>query len=209
MRGDDEPEDPDRAALDAARAGEREPIERVLGAYRERLRRAVAFRLHPALRARADASDVVQESLCEAVDRLPEFLAAPRTSFYLWVRFLTVQKLQQFHRRHLDVAARDARRDVALFDVVEGASSIHIAEALAADSTSPSGIMAREEATAQLRNTLDALSPLDREVLMLRHFEELSNNEIATILQIEPAAASRRYMRALDRLSAALEKLGG
>lgn len=131
--------------------------------------------------------------------------------FFLWVRFIAAQSLQQIHRRHLGTAARDAGRDVGLHAPGRGlpdASSLLLASALVASGISPSGTVAADEQRELLSEALESLSPEDREVLFLRHFEQLSNKEIAGLLGLSAPGASLRHLRALGRLQAALGRVG-
>src|SRR5262249_14924485 len=152
-------------------------------------------------------SDVLQEAYIDALKRLPRYQADPSMPFFLWLRWVTVQRLIEAHRQHLGARARDAGREVSI-DRGGGpaASSVRMVE-LIGDLTSPSQAAQRAETMGQLQQALDGLDPIDREVLALRHFEELSNHETAAVLGIQPAAASKRYVRALERLREALAGL--
>jgi len=172
-----------------------------LAGFRDRLRRLIALRIDPRIGGRIDASDVIQETLIEANRRLPEYCAAPPAPFYLWVRYLTLQKLLQLRRQHVGVAARDARREVPLFGRGDPAvSSWVIARHFVESRTTPSGRLIREEEIDRVRRALDDLEEIDREIIALRHFEQLTNGEIAQTLGLEESAASHRYLRALRRL---------
>ncbi len=173
--------------------------------YRERLRKMIEFRLDARLRGRVAASDVLQEAYIEALKRLPHFEAAPDVPFFIWLRTVTEQRLIEVHRHHLGAKARNAAREVR--PGLE-ASTEKMAEIMG-DATSPSQAAQRAEILDQLREAIDGLDPTDREVLALRHFEELRNLEVAATLGIQPAAASKRYVRALERLKEALDRLPG
>jgi RNA polymerase sigma-70 factor (ECF subfamily) len=177
--------------------------------HRERLRRMVDFRLDVRLRGRVSASDVLQEAYIDALKRLPHFQADPDVPFFIWLRTVTVQRLIDVHRQHLGAKGRDAAREVRLGrgDSVE-ASSEKMA-AIIGDLTSPSQAAQRAEIMGSLREAIDRLDPIDREVLALRHFEELSNQEVAALLGIQTAAASKRYVRAIERLKDALDRMPG
>jgi RNA polymerase sigma-70 factor, ECF subfamily len=170
--------------------------DELLARYRDRLLRAVAFRLDRRLRGRVDASDVIQEACLEAHERLPEYLARPTMPIHLWLRFLVGQRLLIVHRQHLGTAMRDAGREHMWPD----STADGLAEHLLAAGPSPSEDAARAEAQSYLRDALDAMDAFDREVLTLRHFEQLTNIEVAQLLGIETSAASKRYLRALSRL---------
>jgi RNA polymerase sigma-70 factor (ECF subfamily) len=177
--------------------------------HRERLRRMVDFRLDVRLRGRVSASDVLQEAYIDALKRLPHFQADPDVPFFIWLRTVTVQRLIDVHRQHLGAKGRDAAREVRLGrgDSIE-ASSEKMA-AIIGDLTSPSQAAQRAEIMGSLREAIDRLDPTDREVLALRHFEELSNQEVAALLGIQTAAASKRYVRAIERLKDALDRMPG
>jgi RNA polymerase sigma-70 factor, ECF subfamily len=196
-----------RARLDALREGDASALEPLFSVHRARLRRMVEFRLDARLRGRVSASDVLQEAYIDALKRLQHYRADPDVPFFVWLRTVTIQRLIEVHRQHLGAAMRDAGREVSI-GVLAGpeASSEMIAEFFN-DQTSPSLAAQRGEALAQLREALDGLEPLDREVLALRHFEDLNNQEVAALLGIRPAAASKRYVRALERLKDALSRL--
>jgi RNA polymerase sigma-70 factor (ECF subfamily) len=169
--------------------------------HRERLRIVVELRMDPRLRARVDASDVLQETYLDAAARWSEQASSESLGSYFWLRFLAVQRLLILHRRHLSTHSRDARREVPLPpEAALEVSSCSLAGAMLDAGTSPSHALTRAEAQSQLHATLSRLDAFDREVLALRHFEQLSNAEAATVLGITAAAASQRYYRALKRL---------
>ena len=193
----DEPEL--RKVLDRARAGDHGAIGPVLEEYRSRLARMVAIRMDSRLKGRFDTSDVLQETFVEIAQRLPKYLEDEKMPFFLWVRFLVGQKLLQFHRTHLAVEARAADREVSL--TPPGASAFSVASVWLAESGgTPSAAVAAGEEHARVQAALEAMAEIDREVLVLRHFEQMSNSEVATLLEISPQAASARYVRALTRL---------
>ena len=197
-----------RTLLDA---GDRrqQTLAELYSRHRDRLRRMIEFRLDARLRGRVSTSDVLQEAYIDALKRLPHFEADPAVPFFIWLRAVTIQRLIQVHRQHLGAGGRDAAREVSIKGTATpGASSEMMAEFIA-DVTSPSMAVQRIEVMSQLRGSLDHLDPIDREVLALRHFEDLSNHEVAALLGIQPAAASKRYVRALERLKDALERLPG
>ncbi len=186
-----------RAALD----GDSTSLEDLLEAYRERLRRMVRLRMDPRIRARVDPSDVIQEAYIDVTRQLSQYAEDPRIPFFFWVRFLTARKLQRAHRQHLGAGKRDAAREVRLgAGSTPSASSIILAEALADSGPSPSGLARVREDSARVVAALDALRSGDREILALRHAEQLSNAEIAGLLGITAKAAQLRYIRAIRRL---------
>lgn len=173
--------------------------------YRDRLQRMAKVRIDRRMQQRVNASDIVQEAYLEAVKHLAEYVQDPKMPFFLWLRGITGNKLLEIHRHHLGVKMRDAARDVA----IDGGASMQttaagLAAVLVGDATRPEEKALRNEMRGRLEEALDALEPLDREVLSLRHFEQLSNAETAEVLQIETSAASKRYVRALKRLKGVL-----
>jgi RNA polymerase sigma-70 factor (ECF subfamily) len=194
--------------LGEAVAGRKDALDSLLGRHRERLHRMIALRLDRRLQGRLDASDVIQEAFLEAYDRFPEFVRNRPASFFLWLRFLTRQKLVTLHRRHIGTQGRDPRREVALGDAgLSPATSESLAARLLGTSTSPSQAAVRAELKAHVEEALGCMSPLDREVLALRHFEQLSNAETAQELGISEAAASKRYIRAARRMKDVLSAI--
>jgi len=193
-----------------ASAGDRQAWDDLLNAHRARLRRMVALRLDRRLRGRLDPSDVMQEAFLDATAGLANFVAKQEMPFFLWLRWLTGLRLTTLHRQHLGYRIRDAGREVSLDRMsMPGASSAALAAQLLGRDTSASAVAMRLERKARVQAAIDALEPLDREVLILRHFEELTNAEVAHTLEIQEAAASKRYVRALRRLKEALSSMPG
>ncbi len=173
--------------------------------HRPRLRRLVDLRLDGRLQGRIDPSDVLQEAYLDATRRAEDYAANPTMPPYLWLRFLTLQRLTALHRFHLGTRKRNAGQERSIFQRSHpNASTEILARELTAGLASPSHAAIQAELQDRLKLLLDGLEPLDREVLALRHFEELSNQEAAEILGISTAAASKRYIRALERMKTAL-----
>jgi RNA polymerase sigma-70 factor (ECF subfamily) len=186
-----------------ARAGDAAALAALFQRHGPRLRALVRLRMDPRLRGRLDESDVLQESWLDCQRRFEEWRTGSDLPAFLWLRLLAAQKLAEMHRRHLGTAARDAgreRREAA----GPPAHASSMADRLAADLTSPSQAAARAEETGRVLAALEGLDETDREVLALRHFEELTNDQVAAVLGITKAGASNRYIRALRRLRAAL-----
>lgn len=178
--------------------------------YRDRLRQMVRLRLDRRLQGRIDPSDVLQEAFLDFARRLPEYAANPPAPFYLWLRFLTGQRLIDLHRQHLGAKMRDARQEVSLYrGALPQASSVSLAAQLLGRLTSASQAAIRVETRIRVQEALNSMEALDREVLTLRHFELLSNEETAQVLGIKKSAASNRYIRALKRLKELLEGVPG
>lgn len=196
--------------LQKLHAGDEQALARLFSRYREKLRKMVQFRLDPRLQGRVDSSDVLQDVYLDAAQRLEHYRKAPAVSLLVWLRQLTEQRLIDLHRRHLGARMRDARREAAPSerDSQTGAMLPGFG-VLAGKAASPSEAAMRLEFVDAMQAALERLEPLDREVLALRHFEELTNNEAAEVLGISKTAASNRYVRALKRLKQALNSTPG
>jgi len=143
----------------------------------------------------------------EVSRRLPEYLRAPAVSTFVWLRTMTLQTLTRVHRRHLGAKMRTAAVEVSLHRKHDTpGTSISLAARLAGNLTSPSQAAIREEMRQTLHTAFESMDPIDREILALRHFEDLGNGEVAEILGIGKTAASNRYVRALKRLKQILAK---
>ena len=177
----------------------------LLESYRPRLRRMVSLRLDPRVRRRVDSSDILQEAFVEVTRRLDEYEGDAGLSFFVWVRLVTGQKLVDLHRQHLGAEKRDVRREI-LPAAPMPASSISLARAIIDHSPTPSQRLMREEQQERLRAALDGMKESDREILMLRHFERLSNEECAEVLGLTPSGAKLRHMRAATRLREVLRE---
>jgi RNA polymerase sigma-70 factor (ECF subfamily) len=168
----------------------------------------VALRLDQRLRGRIDPSDVLQETFLQAAQALPRYLERPDQPVFLWLRWLTGMTLQLVHRQHLGVQARDAGREVQILHRPwPEPTSAALAALLLGRDTRPSVAAIRAERQRRLQEALNGMDPVDREVLVLRHFEELTNAEVARELHLQESAASKRYMRALHRLKEILAAL--
>jgi RNA polymerase sigma-70 factor (ECF subfamily) len=186
-------------------------LETALAEHRARLRRMVALRLDRRLQGRVDPSDVIQEAYLEAARRLPEYLREPKPMpVFLWLRFLAAQSLQVIHRKHLGVMARDAGREISLhIGRMPQATSAALAAQLLGHDTRASEAAIRVERRLRLEEALNQMDPMDREVLVLRHFEQLSNSECARVLGLKETTATKRYVRALRKLKEILKALPG
>jgi RNA polymerase sigma-70 factor (ECF subfamily) len=198
------------ALLEQARRGDAEAINRLFAEHRARLRRMVELRLDHRLRGRVDASDVIQEAQLEAFVRLPAFLESPSMPFWVWLRLEVGKQVLIVHRRHLGTAMRDVRRETPMAaEAMPPPSSDALAAELLARQDSPSEAAARAERVGQIRQAIESLDEMDREVITLRHFELLTHRETAEALGISEAAAAKRYIRAMERLESALAGLPG
>jgi RNA polymerase sigma-70 factor, ECF subfamily len=201
----------DQAELIArVRAGDGAALNAMFERHRDRLRRMVEIRLDSRLKARLDASDVVQEAYLEVAARLEEYVRDPKLPPFLWLRLVVGERLMKLHRHHLGAQMRDAGREVSLFrGALPAASSAALAAQLLGRYTSPTQAILRAERILRLQEALNTLEPIDREILSLRHFEELTAAETARVLDIEESAAAKRYFRALKRLKDVLAAMPG
>lgn len=194
--------DPDSDELIArAGGGDRSAREELLGRYRGRLRKMVAVRLDRRLAARVDASDVVQEALLAAAQKLSDYLRQRPLPFYPWLRRLAWEQLVKLHERHLHTRKRGAGREDQRSLTLPDESAVQLAWHLVAPGTSPSNRLVRAEMRDRVQAALIQLPESDREVLVMRYLEQLSMGEIAAVLGITEGAVKMRHTRALKRLS--------
>ncbi|MFO0964861.1 MAG: sigma-70 family RNA polymerase sigma factor [Gemmataceae bacterium] len=200
---------PTQELLDRARRGEADAVERLLDRHREPVRRVIALRLDPAIVQRVDASDVVQDVLLEASRRLQDYLKNPVMPFHLWLRHIAKDHLIDAHRKHHQAAKRGVEREQPLARAGwDERSSLDLAGQLFDQELTPASAAIRNELQGRLQTAMQALAEDDREVLLMRHFEQLGNQEIAQALGLTEAAASMRYLRAIRRLRDLLNPTG-
>jgi RNA polymerase sigma-70 factor, ECF subfamily len=200
-----EPSDP----IEQLRA-DRQALASIFDKNRERLRRMVELRLDPRLRARLDASDVVQDAFLDVARDLDAYLADPKLPTLLWLRLHVGRRLKMLHRQHLGAQMRDAGREISIYHgALPEASSAALASMLLGRTTSPTQAALRAERMLRVQEALNSLDPIDREVLALRHFEQLGRAETAQVLEISQDAAAKRYFRAVKRLKEVLATLPG
>jgi RNA polymerase sigma-70 factor (ECF subfamily) len=204
-RNDDPP-----SLVEQAVRGDSQAWERLMSDHRPRLRRMVALRMDPRLQGRIDPSDVIQESYIDAARRLPEYVKNPPMPFFVWLRWLVGQRLMEQHRRHLGAQVRDVSREISLYHgAFPEATAADLAANVLGELSTPSQAAIRVEQIKRLREALESLEPIDREILVLRHFEQLSNGEAADVLNLDKSTASKRYARALIRLKDVLTAMPG
>jgi RNA polymerase sigma-70 factor (ECF subfamily) len=185
-----------RSWLCQLREGQTEVLAELFEHYRSRLERMVQLRLDTRLVGRVDPSDVLQEAYLDAADRIQDYLRKPAVTSYIWLRGLTKERLIRLYRRHLGAKCRTVKRECALPE----ASSILLAKRLLAAGTSPSKALRRKELSGRVRGALDKLATDDRDIILMRHFEDMSNGEVSQALGLSDSAASMRYGRAVFRL---------
>lgn len=190
--------------LRQAGAGDRQAFDRLFARYRSYLRQVIALRLDPKVRARVDPSDVVQETQLEAFRRLADFLERQPMPFRLWLRKTAHERLLVIRRQHVHAARRAVGREVPLPE----RSSLLLAQQLLATGSTPSQRLERRELARRVRQALAQLAEADQEILIMRAFEGLSNQEVGYVLEIDPGTASKRHGRALIRLHQILSEGG-
>lgn len=185
--------------LRRADAGDGSAEGELLDRYRGRLRQMVAVRVDPRLAARVDPSDVVQEALAEASRKLPRYLRDRPVAFYPWLRQIAWERLVHLHSQHVVAQKRSVMREYR-GDFVPDQSAMQLVDRLMASGTSPSRRVAREEMRQRVRRAIQQLPPQYREVVILRHLEQLAFEEVAGVLGISESATRSRYRRAMERL---------
>src|SRR5580704_8529290 len=183
--------------IEQLRGGDRRALATLFDRYRDRLRRMVELRIDPRVRARLDASDVLQEAFLDVVGDLEAYLADPKLPPLLWLRLHVGRRLTTLHRQHLGTKMRNAGMEISLYrDALPEASSAALASMLLGRHTSPTQAAQRAERLLRVQEALNTLDPIDREVLALRHFEQLNRAEAAQVLGItQEAGASGRACR--------------
>jgi RNA polymerase sigma-70 factor (ECF subfamily) len=200
----------DEELLDAARNGDEGALAVLVERHRDRLERMVRLRMDLRLQGRVDPTDVVQQACLAARGQFPQYCADPRLPFFLWLRREVGQKLVDVHRSHLGAKMRDAGQEVSLHQgPLPEVTSLALAEHLLGKLTTASQAALRVELKVRVQEALNSMDPPDREVLILRHFEELSNAEAALVLGIKPSAAVNRYVRAVKRLKGVFQGMPG
>ncbi len=195
-------------ALQRVRNNDESALAELFSLHRERLWRLAHFRLDRRLLGRVDEDDILQEAYLAAVKRMSHFTEDSTTSFFVWLRMIVIQTLVDVHRRHLGAQMRNAGREIGRLGChYSQTTSLSMAARLVGQMTSPSQAAVRVEVSARLEAALESMDPIDREVLALRHFEELTNSEAAEVLDIQQKAASIRYVRAIKRLKGILSEM--
>ena len=193
------PEEPDTQELiDRARRGDHSAVGRLLDRFRQRLRQMILVRMDPRLSARVDPSDVVQETMAVASRRLSDYLRDEPLGFYPWLRQIACDRLVDVHRRHVRAGNRTVRREEPLG--MADTSAIQLADQLLTSSSGLLKHLVRKELLARVQSALGQLSADDREILTLRHLEQLSTAESAAVLRVSETAAKQRLLRAVKRL---------
>jgi RNA polymerase sigma-70 factor, ECF subfamily len=196
--------------LQRAAGGDQEALRNLFSRFRDRLKRMVHLRLSRRLAGRIDDSDVIQEAYMDIARLLPAYVLLPGMPFFLWLRHMTGLKLAEVHRRRLGTQLRDADREVSLHrGGLPKADSVSLAAQLLGKLITPSQAAIKAEMRIHVQAALNSMDAIDREVLALKHFEQLSTSEIADVLGISKAGAGSRYLRAIKRLREILAQIPG
>ena len=192
--------------LRLATCGNSAALGELLEQYSSQLTRIVKIRMDRRLQSRVDATDVIQEAFMEAINRFPEFVSQDKLPFFLWLRLITLQKLMQTHRFHLSTQARNANREISIYQAsILQATSAVLAAQLLGNFTSPTQAASRKEEKLKLENALNDMDEINREVLVLRHFEKLSVVETAKLLDLSESGVRKRYLKSLSIIKTKLE----
>ncbi len=192
--------------LELAQDGDHAAFEEIFRRHRAKLRRAIALRMDSRVAARVDASDVLQDTYLEAFRRLPLYLQQQPMPFYLWLCWIAREKVIALHRRHLGAEKRAVTYEAP--QLPADRSATFVSAVIAGREPSPSQALAKAELAERLRQALGQLDADERDLILWRHFEQLSARDMAQLLQVSEAAASKRYLRAVERLRTILVNLG-
>lgn len=187
------------------RARERDPsaLNALFSRFREPLKRVIRLRLNPKLNGRVDDSDIVQEVMVDALSKFENYSHAPQLPVFLWLRRLTCLKIAEAHRNHLECQMRDVRREISFSQRnLAEVNSESLANWLLEDSAAAPERIVLAESVERMRRGIEKLSPEDRELIALKHFEQLTFTEIAAVVELPRSTVGRQYLRALNRLRA-------
>lgn len=195
--------------LEAARGGDRRAVSELLEHHRDAIRRLVQLRLDRKVQRRVDVSDVVQEVMIEATDRLQKYLSDPNMAFHLWLRQIAWDHIIDTYRRHRVSAKRNMDREQPMTAAAgTDQSTLELVVQLCDPALTPAAAATQREIAGKVEAAVELLGEQDREIIVMRHYEHLSNLEIAEALGLNPPAASMRYLRAIRRLRQLLEEQG-
>jgi RNA polymerase sigma-70 factor (ECF subfamily) len=196
--------------IDRLRGGDQGALAELFAKHRDQLRRMVELRIDERLRTQLDPSDILQKAFLDISHDLSTYLANPALPPLLWLRLHVGQRLTTLHHQHLGTKMRDAGLKISLYHgALPEANPAALASMLLGRITSPPQAAQRAERLLRLQEALNSLNPIDREVLALRHFEQLGRVETAQVLRITQEAGAKRYFRALKRLKDVLATLPG
>ncbi len=192
--------------IHSARAGDCDAVNQLLDRHRAAIHRLVEMRLDRKVQQRVDVSDVVQEVLVDASGRLEQYLSDPSMAFHLWLRQIAWDRIIDTYRRHRVSAKRSMDREQPMHSGGVDESTMNLAIQLSDPGLGPVAVATQHEIARRVEAAIDELDDADREVILMRHYEHLSNLEISEVLGLQPPAASMRYLRAVRRLRSVLEK---
>ncbi|MEL6106586.1 MAG: sigma-70 family RNA polymerase sigma factor [Planctomycetota bacterium] len=200
-------DDQTETLLDAARSGDDDAVNRLMEKHRKSIRRLVELRLDRKVQRRVDVSDVVQDVMVEASSRLEKYLQDPAMAFHLWLRQIAWDRIIDTYRRHRVSAKRNMDREQPMAAPAgPDHSTMELAIQLCDPSLTPSAAATQREIAMKVEEAIETLNDQDREIILMRHYEHLTNLEIAEVLGLNPPAASMRYLRAVRRLRETLEE---
>jgi RNA polymerase sigma-70 factor (ECF subfamily) len=191
--------------LDRVRDGDADAVNRLLERHRAAIRRMIDSRMDRVIERRVDASDIVQDVMIEANRRLSDYLANPTMPFRLWLRHMARDRLIDAHRRHRVAATRSLDREVPLVARDVDGSSVDGLVGIIDRELTPAAAATWHELERRFAAAVDLLDDLDRQIVLLRHFEHLSTADAAEILGLSKPAAGMRYLRAMRRLRSLLD----
>lgn len=192
--------------ISRAVTGDTVAMGQLFSRHEARLKRMISVRMDPRIGGRLDSSDIFQELQLEASQRLQEFAQQSGVPFFVWMRFLAKQKIAEACRRHVYTQSRDVRREQSEFGANDQGTSVSLASFLLGQITSPSMQVAKAEIRQLVLSAIDSMDPLDREILLMRHAEQLSSFETAKELGISQNTCRQRHVRALKRLKVILSQ---
>ena len=195
-------EDCESRLTEEMRTGSEEAMATLFIRFRPRLERIIQLRLDARIARRVSAVDVLQETYLRAAQRLEHFALQPELSAFMWIRLLVYQQISEIYRRHFRAGIRDIRREMPSANWADSNadSFIGAASQLLSQGATPSETLSRKESMVRLENILHELRPIYRDIILLRHFEELTNAEAATALNIDKSTARKRYIRAIRKI---------
>lgn len=193
--------------LDQVRAGDSDAINRLIDRHRESVHRLVQMRLDQKIKQRVDVSDVVQDVMIEASRRLKDYLANPVMTFHLWLRQIARDRMIDAHRRHRGSARRSVDKEQTLA-VPTGwdQSAVDLVMQIKDDQLTPVASALQKEMAMRVEQSIGRLPDQDAEILIMRHYEQLTNQEVAELLNLTEPAASMRYLRAVRKLKEAMKE---
>ena len=191
--------------LSGARNGDDVAVNRLMECHLDALQRMIQMRLDQKIRRRVGVSDVLQEVLVEANRRLQDYLAQPAMPFHLWLRHIAHDRIIDAHRRHRGSAKRSVDRERPLVACpTNDRSTLQLAAQLKDGELTPAAAATQQEIARRVEQAISELDDQDAEIIIMRNYEQLSNQEAAVALELTEPAASMRYLRAVRRLRAML-----